>query len=142
MRSSPRRTRRRTSAIILFGGFARRLVAPDYPWGASVEQREAFLEEIERDWGGPVGLDIRAPSMVGDARFRETWAHYLRLGASPGAALALTRMNAAIDVRPILEAIRVPTLVLHRTGDRTIPVESGRYLAEHIPEASFVELAG
>ena len=132
----------RTSAIILFGGFARRLVAPDYPWGASVEQREAFLEEIERDWGGPVGLDIRAPSMVGDARFRETWAHYLRLGASPGAALALTRMNAAIDVRPILEAIRIPTLVLHRTGDRTIPVESGRYLAEHIPEASFVELPG
>ncbi len=59
---------RRTSAIILFGGFARRLVAPDYPWGASIEQREAFLEEIERDWGGPVGLDIRAPSMVGDAR--------------------------------------------------------------------------
>jgi class 3 adenylate cyclase len=132
----------RTSAIVLFGGYARRLAAPGAPWGASTERYDAFLQEIERDWGGPVGLDIRAPSKLGDARFRETWAHYLRTGASPGAALALMRMNAEIDVRPILDAIRVPTLVLHRTGDRTIPVEAGRYLAERIPGASFVELAG
>jgi class 3 adenylate cyclase len=133
---------RRTSAIILFGGYARRLAAPDAPRGATTERYDAFLQEMERDWGGPVGLDIRAPSKLGDARFRETWAHYLRTGASPGAALALMRMNAEIDVRPILEAIRVPTLVLHRTGDRTIPVEAGRYVAERIPGASFVELAG
>jgi class 3 adenylate cyclase len=133
---------RRTSAIILFGGYARRLMAPDYPWGGSIERHEAFLEEIERDWGGPVGLDVRAPSKLGDTRFRDNWARYIRTGASPGAVLALTRMNAEIDVRPILDAIRVPTLVLHRTGDRTIPVEAGRYLAERIPEASFVELAG
>jgi class 3 adenylate cyclase/alpha-beta hydrolase superfamily lysophospholipase len=132
----------RTSAIILFGGYARRMAAPDAPWGASTEQYEAFLQEIERDWGGPVGLDIRAPSKLGDARFRDTWAHYLRTGASPGAALTLMRMNAEIDVRPILDAIQVPTLVLHRTGDRTIPVEAGGYLAERIPGASFVELAG
>ncbi len=133
---------RRTSAIILFGGYARRLIAPDYPSGSSIERHEAFLEEIERDWGGPVGIDVRAPSKLGDARFRDTWARYIRTGASPGAALALTRMNAEIDVRPILDAIRVPTLVLHRLGDRMIPVESGRHLAEHIPGASFVELAG
>jgi class 3 adenylate cyclase len=133
---------RRTSAIILFGGYARRLAAPGAPWGVSVERYGAFLEEIERDWGGPVGLDIRAPSKLGDARFRETWAHYLRTGASPGAAQALMRMNAEIDVRPILEAIRVPTLVLHRIGDRTIPVEAGRYFAARIPGASLVELTG
>ena len=133
---------RRTSAIILFGGYARRLAAPDYPWGASIERHEAFLEEIERDWGGPVGLDVRAPSKLGDARFRGTWAHYIRTGASPGAALALTRMNAEIDVRAILGAIGVPTLVLHRTGDRMIPVEAGRDLAERIPGARFVEFAG
>jgi class 3 adenylate cyclase len=132
----------RTSAIILFGGYARRLAAPDAPWGASTERYEAFLREIEDEWGGPVGLDIRAPSKLGDARFRETWAHYMRTGASPGAALALMRMNAEIDVRPILDAIRVPTLVLHRTGDRTIPVEAGKYFAERIPGATFVELAG
>jgi class 3 adenylate cyclase len=132
----------RTTAIILFGGYARRRAAPDYPWGQSDEQQTAFLEEIERDWGGPVGLDIRAPSKLGDTRFRENWARYIRMGASPGAVLALTRMNAKIDVRPILDAIHVPTLVLHRTGDRTIPVEAGRYLAEHIPGATLVELAG
>jgi len=132
----------RTTAIVLLGGYARRQNAPDYPWGNTVEQHEAFLDEIERDWGGPVGLVVRAPSRLGDPRFRENWARYIRMGASPGAALALTRMNAEIDVRPILDAIRVPSLVMHRTGDRTIAVGAGRYLAEHIPEASYVELAG
>ena len=132
----------RTTAIILFGGYARRLEAPDYPIGSSLEAREAFQEEIARDWGGPVGLDIRAPSRIHDERFRANWARYLRMGASPAAVLALTRMNAEIDVRPILESIRVPTLVVHRSGDRTIPVEAGRYLAEHIPKASLVEVPG
>jgi class 3 adenylate cyclase len=132
----------RTTGVIVFGGYARRQQTAGYPWGASAEQEEAFLEEIERDWGGPVGLDARAPSKLGDARFRENWARYLRMGASPGAVLALTRMNAEIDVRPILETIRVPTLVLHRSGDRVIAIEAGRYLAEHIPHASFVQLAG
>ncbi len=132
----------RTTAIILFGGYARRLEAPDYPIGSSREAREAFHEEIARDWGGPVGLDIRAPSRIHDERFRANWARYLRMGASPAAVLALTRMNAEIDVRPILESIRVPTLVVHRSGDRTIPVEAGRYLAEHIPKASLVEVPG
>ena len=64
------------------------------------------------------------------------------MGASPSAVLALVRMNAEIDVRSILPTIRVPTLVLHRSGDRAIGVEEGRYLAEHIPDASFVELPG
>ncbi len=132
----------RTTAIILFGGYARRLEAPDYSIGSSLEAREAFHEEIARDWGGPVGLDIRAPSRIHDERFRANWARYLRMGASPAAVLALTRMNAEIDVRPILESIRVPTLVVHRSGDRTIPVEAGRYLAEHIPKASLVEVPG
>ena len=132
----------RTTAIILFGGYARRLQAPDYQWGVTVAQQQAFLKEIERDWGGPVGLDVRAPSKLGDARFRENWARYLRMGASPGAVLALTRMNAEIDVRPILATIGVPTLVLHRSGDRVIPVGAGRYLAERIPHASFKQLAG
>ena len=132
----------RTTGVIVFGGYALRQQTPDYPWGASAEQQEAFLGEIERDWGGPVGLDARAPSKLRDARFRETWARYLRMGASPGAVLALTRMNAEIDVRPILPTIRVPTLVLHRSGDRVIPIEAGRYLAERVPAASFIQLAG
>jgi pimeloyl-ACP methyl ester carboxylesterase len=132
----------RTSGIILLGGFARETVAPGHPWGFSQADIDAFLAEIASDWGGPVGLDIRAPSRVGDDRFRQNWARYLRLGASPAAVLALVRMNAGIDVRPVLESVRVPTLVLHRTGDRAVPVESGRYVAENIPGATLVEMPG
>ena len=132
----------RTTAIVLFGGYARRRWAPDYPWGATAQREEAFLQEIERDWGGPVGLDVRAPSKLGDTRFRENWARYLRMGSSPSAVLALTKMNAEIDVRPILPTVSVPALVLHRIGDRTIPIESGRYLAGHIAGARLVELSG
>ena len=132
----------RTSALVLLGAFARRQQAPDYPFGIPDHVHEAFLTEIARDWGGPVGLDVRAPSRLGDQRFRDSWARYLRSCASPGAAVALTRMNAEIDIRPILPAIRVPTLVVHRTGDRSISVEAGRDLAKRITGARFVEVAG
>ena len=132
----------RTSAVVLVGGYARRLRTEDYPWGASEDEHAAFLEEIARDWGGPVGLKSRAPSRADDARFSENWARYLRLGASPAAVSALVRMNAEIDVRSVLPNVLVPTLVMHRVGDRAIPVEAGRYVAEHIPGAKFVELPG
>jgi pimeloyl-ACP methyl ester carboxylesterase/DNA-binding winged helix-turn-helix (wHTH) protein len=131
-----------TEALIMFGTYARRLRAPDYPWAPTPEQREVFLNEIVENWGGPVGLTERAPSVAHDPAFREWWATFLRMGASPAAAVALTRMNAEIDVRHILPTVRVPTLVLHRTGDRCLLVEEGRYVANLIPNAQFVELAG
>ena len=132
----------RTSALVMVGTYARRLRAADYPWGRTTEQRERFLEEIREQWGGPVGIEDRAPSLVHDARFREWWATYLRMGASPGAAQALTRMNAEVDVRDVLPVVRVPTLVIHRQGDRLFNVEEGRYVASRIPGARFVELPG
>jgi pimeloyl-ACP methyl ester carboxylesterase/DNA-binding winged helix-turn-helix (wHTH) protein len=132
----------RTEALIMIGSYARRMVAPDYPWGVSHDERDRFCQTILDEWGGPVGIDDRAPSRAADPAFRDWWASYLRMGASPGAAVALTRMNAAIDVRGVLPSIRVPTLVLHRTGDRCLRVEEGRYLAEHIPGATFVEQPG
>jgi class 3 adenylate cyclase len=132
----------RTSALVIIGGYARRIWDNDYPWGIKPEQRRAFLDEIKKDWGGPVGLAERAPSMAHDERFRRWWATYLRMGASPGAVLALTEMNSQIDVRQVLPAIRVPTLILHRTGDLTLGVEQGRYMAEKVPGAQFVELPG
>lgn len=132
----------RTTALILYGGYARRLRDTDYPWGISAEANEAFLDEIRSEWGGPVGLDARAPTKAHDPRFRETWARYLRLGASPSAVLALVKMNAEIDVRAVLPTIGVPTLVLHRNGDRAMPPDASRYLAEHIPGARYVELTG
>jgi class 3 adenylate cyclase len=130
----------RTTALILIGGYARRSWAPDHPWAARPEESEAFLQEIARDWGGPVGLAARAPSQVDNESFRRWWGTYLRMSASPGAAEALTGMNNLIDVRHVLPTVRVPTLIIHRTGDRSLSVEHGRYLAEQIEGARYVEL--
>jgi pimeloyl-ACP methyl ester carboxylesterase len=132
----------RTVALVLIGTYARRLVGDGYPFGAAPQAYEAFLQEIADGWGGPVGLEGRAPSLVEDGRFRTWWSDYLRMSASPGAALALTRMNGDIDVRPALETIAVPTLVVHRTGDRSLPVEGARYLADRIRGARLAELPG
>src|SRR4029077_17291568 len=97
---------------------------------------------MQRDWGKPVGIEERAPSVANDPKFRDWWATYLRMGASPGAAVALTQMNAEIDVRRVLPTIRVPSLVIHRTGDLCLKVEEGRFVAECIPGSTFVELPG
>jgi pimeloyl-ACP methyl ester carboxylesterase len=132
----------RTEALVMVGTYARRTRASDYPWAPTSEQREAFCQEIVEQWGGPVGIEERAPSMAADPAFRDWWATYLRMGASPSAAVALTRMNAEIDIRHILPTVRVPSLVVHRTGDRLLRVEEGRYVASRIPGARFVELPG
>ena len=132
----------KTDALVMIGSYARRIRDADYPWGTTPEERDRFCQTIIDDWGGPVGLDERAPSMLEDEAFREWWSAFLRMGASPGAAVALTRMNAAIDIRDVLPSIRVPALVVHRTGDRLLRVEEGRYLASRIPGAQFVELPG
>ena len=132
----------KTRALVMIGTYAKRLRDSDYPWGPTREQREAFYEEIRTGWGGPIGLEERAPSVASDPAFRAWWSTYLRMGASPGAALALTQMNAEIDIRNILPLIRVPTLVLHRKDDRCLKVEEGRYVASRIPGARFVELPG
>jgi pimeloyl-ACP methyl ester carboxylesterase/DNA-binding winged helix-turn-helix (wHTH) protein len=132
----------KTLGLVMIGSYAKRLKDADYPWGPTAEQRDAYCNYIRENWGGPVGLDERAPSLAGDPAFRDWWATYLRMGASPGAAEALTRMNAEIDVRPILGSIRVPTLVIHRAADRCLLVEEGRHIASRIPGARFVELPG
>ncbi len=132
----------KTAALVMIGTYAKRIRDDNYPWAPTAEAREHFFDEIREHWGGPVGLEERAPSVAADPRFREWWATYLRMGASPGAAVALTKMNAEIDVRHVLSSVRVPTLVLHRTGDLCLKVEEGRYVAELVPGARFVELAG
>jgi pimeloyl-ACP methyl ester carboxylesterase len=132
----------RTAALVMVGSYPRRLVAPDYPWGRTPEAHEQALAAVERDWGGPVLLDARAPSLAHDPAFRRWWTTFLTRSASPSAAVALTKMNAEIDVRAVLPTIRVPTLLVHRTGDRTLPVEASRYMASRIPGAKLVELPG
>lgn len=133
----------RTSALILYGSIAKGAWASDYPWGVRFgEGHEEWLEGWRKEWGGPYGIETWAPSVADDAQFRQWWAKYLRLGASPSAVINVFRMNAVIDVRDILPAVHVPTLVLHRSGDRAVEVDQGRYLAQHIPGAKFVEQNG
>jgi pimeloyl-ACP methyl ester carboxylesterase len=132
----------RTTALIMVGSYARRIWAPDYPCGMPRQEWEDFVESLPRAWGGPVGLDVRAPSMAADPRFRDWWSRFMRQSGSPGAGRAVLRMNADIDVRSVLPAIRVPTLVIHNAAELTVPVAAGRYLAERIPGAKYVELPG
>ena len=132
----------KTLALVMIGTYAKRIRDADYPWAPTPEHRQQFFDEMREQWGGPVGLEERAPSVADDPQFRQWWATYLRMGASPGAALALTQMNAEIDVRQVLPSIRVPTLVIHRSEDQCLKVEEGRYVAERIPGAKYVELPG
>jgi pimeloyl-ACP methyl ester carboxylesterase len=132
----------RTAAMIMIAGFPRRTWAPDYPWGPKAEEFESFVEKAVSEWGGTAQLDVRAPSLAHDARFCEWYSRLLRMSASPGAVRALMKMNAEIDVRHVLPAVRVPTLILHRTGDRLINVEHSRYTSQRIPGATYIELPG
>jgi len=132
----------RTAALVMIGSYAKRIRDASYPWGPDRAEREGFLRLIQENWGGPVGIETRAPSMVNDSQFREWWAAYRRTSASPAAAVALTRMNSEADIRDVLPAIRVPALVLHRAGDQCVLAEEGRYIASRISRARYVELHG
>lgn len=132
----------RTNAIVLYGGYAKRIYSEDYPWAPTREARQAFFDAIAQGWGGVVDLGTLAPSVAQDPRFKQWWATYLRRSASPKRALALARMNTEIDIRSILPAIRVPTLILHRTNDHDSEVGGSRWMAAQIPNAKFVELDG
>ncbi|MGI8927016.1 MAG: adenylate/guanylate cyclase domain-containing protein [Tepidiformaceae bacterium] len=132
----------RTSALVLYGAVARNAWAPDFPWGRTPESFEALIADIEGNWGGAAGLAAYSPSRANDESTRDWWRRWRQQGASPGAAIALVRMNAEIDIRNLVPLIRVPTLILHRTDDAVVPVEQGRYLAGNIPGARWVELPG
>jgi pimeloyl-ACP methyl ester carboxylesterase len=133
----------RTAALITFGTYVKSRRAPDYPWGRTEEEWTAWTEMLGEQWGkGPVGIETRIPTKLNDERFREWWTRYLVRSATPKTVLALTRMNSLIDVRAALPAISAPTLIMHRTRDRALPIEGSRYMARYIRGARFVELPG
>jgi len=127
----------RTRALALYGAYGH-----FRSWVLPPDRIEGALERMEKAWGTGESLALFAPSVAADENFRQSWARFERLGASPSAVVALMRMNSAIDVRPILPSIRVPTLILHRQGDVRVNVEAGRFMAEKIPNAKYVELQG
>jgi class 3 adenylate cyclase len=132
----------RVASLILVDCFARFLEAPDYPFGAPTEELDPALEIAEGDIGRGVMVDLFAPSVANDERFRRAWARYERSAATPGSTKAIVRLIYESDVRDVLPAIRVPTLVIHRRDAVGFGVEHGRYLAGHIPGARYVELPG
>ncbi len=132
----------RTDALVLFGTFARYIRAPDYHIGMPAEALGKFAQRIEESWGRGFSADVFAPSLANDAAFRQSWARFERFAVSPAGFLALMRMLYETDARAVLPVIRVPTLVIHRQGDRVARVEGARYMAERILGAKYVELPG
>jgi class 3 adenylate cyclase len=129
-----------TSALVLAGGYARAMWAPDYPHGWTEDERRRILE---------TDLQIFSSRDEAAARFRELFGEgpaqlvdYYRRCVSPAMMTALSRMNAEIDVRPVLPTIQVPTLVIHGEDNRYVPIEASRYMAERIPGAQLVEIPG
>ncbi|HXJ35560.1 MAG TPA: alpha/beta hydrolase [Candidatus Eisenbacteria bacterium] len=124
----------RVSGLVLYGSYPSMYVTR--------EQFDRFLQTLETHWGEGILVRVNAPSRRNDKAFVQWFGRLERAVASPGAILALMRANYEIDVRDLLPSINVPTLILHREGDSLVPVESGRYMAEHIPGARYVELPG
>jgi DNA-binding SARP family transcriptional activator/class 3 adenylate cyclase len=131
----------RVEALVLFGAYAKRTDPDDdYPWAATAESRESYIDRVSSEWGFENDMKVMCPSA--DDTMARWWGERCRAAASPGAVRALMEMNSLIDVRDTLGAVHVPTLVLHRAGDLDVRVEEGRYIAERIPGARFVELEG
>jgi pimeloyl-ACP methyl ester carboxylesterase/DNA-binding CsgD family transcriptional regulator len=132
----------RARALVLYGSWARRLAGPDYPFGSTAAELEAVIDGMERAWATGAWWNGGRSSEYDDDRHRAWWARYLRMAASPAMAESVLRMNMALDIRDVLPRIELPTLVLHRSGDPWIDVGHSRYLAAHLPAATYVELPG
>jgi class 3 adenylate cyclase len=127
----------RCTSLILYGAFARFAA-----WFPTADKLASFYEYVEGQWGTGASLPRYAPSKADDAAFQRMWGRHERAGASPAAAVALMQMNSEIDITGVLSAIRVPTLVIHRTDDTNVSVEGSRLLAERIPGARLFEVPG
>ena len=127
----------RSKALILYGAFAQ-----FKSWFPTQEALEGLFQYIDSAWGSGESMPMFTPSMTEDPAFKEWWGKFERLGASPGAAKKIMRLNSQIDITDILPSVKVPTLVIHRADDVTVNVQGGRLLAERIPNAKYVELPG
>ena len=130
----------RTVGLIINGSYPSWLRRPYYPWGISRDEMEERLSGVEAGWGQGEGMHAYAPSQLENPEVSAWWGRFTQMSASPRDAADLIRMNNLIDIGGILPSIRVPTLVIHATGDKVAPIEAGRYFAEHIPSAKLLEL--
>ena len=128
------------SALVLYGSTPRFSRADDFPWGIDEQEHARRVEDVHHNWGEGALLDVFAPSAGRDTTVREVWGGFLRSGASPSMAIKVLQAWMEIDVRDVLDSIHVPTLVIHRKGDRVAPVEGARLIAERVEGARLVEL--
>jgi pimeloyl-ACP methyl ester carboxylesterase len=133
----------RTDALILYGGMARSTEGPDYPWAPPKDALGESASEliIPLVYSGE-DIEIWAPSLADDAPAKEWLGRYRRAAASPDGMQALTTLFLEIDVRHALPTLQVPTLVLHRHGDRVVNRRAGQWMADQIAGARYVELEG
>lgn len=133
----------RVRALALFGAMARTSEAEDYPFAPP---REALLESAAElmlpNWDEPVLIEIFNPSRADDPVAIDEWTRRQQISASPSMILQLYAMALDFDVRALLPLITVPTLVMHRRGDRAVPVQGARWMAEQMPTARYVEFEG
>jgi pimeloyl-ACP methyl ester carboxylesterase len=132
----------RVAGLALWGTLARGTAAHDYPWALTAERYERWLDALVAQWGRPAAIDAFAPDHASDPLIQRWWARMLRLGSSPRCMHAVLRTLALSDVRALLPQVRVPTLVMHRTGDRAVRVDAGRQVATAISGAQWLELPG
>jgi pimeloyl-ACP methyl ester carboxylesterase len=138
----------RVRSLVMYGSYARGFPDGDYPWATTrwattPEDLEGMLDVVEETWGEPNELlGFWGPSIAEHERYKRWWSRYLRMSASPAAAVTLSRMNHQVDIRHVLPAIQAPTLLVHRAQDSLVLAEGSRYMAERIPDARFVELPG
>jgi pimeloyl-ACP methyl ester carboxylesterase len=130
----------RVEALVLYGSYAKRTRAKDYPWAQSAEERRQYSDRLIDRWDWEADMLRRCPSA--DPSMQRWWAQRMRAAATPSTVRALMDMNAAVDVRDVLSAVHVPTLILHRVGDALCPVAGARYLAEHLQSATLRLLDG
>ncbi|WP_298763832.1 alpha/beta fold hydrolase [uncultured Polaribacter sp.] len=130
-------------SLISFGAFAKRRYSKEYPWAPKDKEREKLYNMIENDWCSEENLlEKLAPSRAKDTKFMSWLANYFRSGASPAAAIKLTKMNTEVDIVDVLPYVNVPTLLIQRKGDIDVKIEEGRFIQERIKEAKFIELEG
>jgi pimeloyl-ACP methyl ester carboxylesterase len=131
---------KRTTSVITVGGYAKWVRSEDYPYGAERNEAEKWFQQVENEWGSPIGIDFTTPSLANDEKHRHWCAKFHRSSASKADAIALLKMNADIDLRAVLPSVNVPTLVLQAKDDLTNSLESGRDFASRIPNAKLVEM--
>jgi pimeloyl-ACP methyl ester carboxylesterase len=130
----------RVAGLVLYGTYARRVWAEDYPWAQTQDERAAYTEQLVTRWDWEADLLHRCPS--GDRAMQEWWSRRMRAAATPGTIRALMDMNSLVDVRSVLPTISAPTLVVHRLGDEMFLPDEGRFLADRIPGARLELIEG